>query len=311
MSSVWCSEPCLQFGIQSHHLLQFGVQSRVLILALRGIVQLGIRCHHLQYRRLGLFLSILGIQSHFHQFQVFRAMSSVWHLKPSSSLVWRSEPCLHFGIQSHCPVWHSVPPSSFSFGVQSRCACSFRHLKSPFFFNFDVQSCYAYSFRHFESPPFLFLAFRVIFPQPNHLESQLLTFIFTGITHLAFMILHSFSFSLPRYLVLIACSSCSSRLPFPLHMTQSFEFMSHISVMLLGTLPLTFSCSSHRATPFVHILSCTPWWFDRYSSLTSIFESLQEASQREPRSIVQLQRHSESYPSIRILEPLLFLCWFE
>ena len=55
-------------------------------------------------------------------------MSSVWHLKPSFSSVWLSEPCLHFGIQSHCPFRHSEPSCSFSFGVQSCCAYSFRHL---------------------------------------------------------------------------------------------------------------------------------------------------------------------------------------
>ena len=111
-------------------------------------------------------------------------MCSVWHLEPSSFSVWRSELCLYFGIQIHFPSWHSVPPSSFSFGVQSRCAYSFRHLespssfsfgvqsccaylfshlKSPSLFSFDVQSHYAYSFRHFESPPFLLLEFKVIF----------------------------------------------------------------------------------------------------------------------------------------------------
>ena len=71
------SDPCLQFGIQSHHLLQFGIQSRVFIYAFKAIVQLGIRCHHLQYRCLGPFLLVLGIQSHFHQFQAFKSMSSV------------------------------------------------------------------------------------------------------------------------------------------------------------------------------------------------------------------------------------------
>ena len=127
--------------------------------------------------------SVLSIQSHVFSL-VFRAMSLVWHLEPSSSSVWRSELCLYFGIQIHCPSWHSVPPSSFSFGVQSRCAYSFRHLESPSsfifgiqsccaysfchlespsLFSFDIQSHYAYSFRHFESLPFLLLEFKVIF----------------------------------------------------------------------------------------------------------------------------------------------------
>ena len=86
---------------------------------------------------------------------------------------------------------------------------------------------------------------------------------------------HGFAFILglssPRYLVLIAYSSCSSKLPLPLHMTWSIEFTAHISVMLLGTSYLAFSCSSHRAVLFGRILSCTRRWFDRYSSLTSIF----------------------------------------
>ena len=60
------SEPCLQFGIQSHNLLQFGVQSCVFILAFRAIVQLGIRCHHLPL--VLAFRAIVhthsGIQSH-------------------------------------------------------------------------------------------------------------------------------------------------------------------------------------------------------------------------------------------------------
>ena len=158
-------------------------------------------------------------------------MSSVRHLEPSSSLVWSSKPCLHFGIQSHFPIWHSIP-SSFSLGIQNRCAYSFRHLESSFFLLFGIQK-------------FFFLNL-------YYSEAQLLAFIFTGIAHFAFTILHSSSFSSPRYLVLISCSSCSSRLPLPLHMTQSFEFTTYISVMLLG-LHLPFSCSSHRAVPFGRI----------------------------------------------------------
>lgn len=52
-------------------------------------------------------------------------------------------------------------------------------------------------------------------------------------------------------------------------------------------------------------------WFECYSILTSIFESCLETSQRESGSIVQLQRHSKSYFSLRILESLLFLYWFK
>ncbi|RVW75310.1 hypothetical protein CK203_055372 [Vitis vinifera] len=56
------------------------------------------------------------------------------------------------------------------------------------------------------------------------------------------MDLHLFSLSSPRYLVLIAYSSCSP----------------------------------HRAVSFRRILVRTPGWFDRYSPLTSIFGSLLE-----------------------------------
>ena len=94
-------------------------------------------------------------------------------------------------------------------------------------------------------------------------------------------------------------------------MTQSLEFTAHISVMLLGILLLAFSYSSHRTVPFGCTLSYTPRWFDRYSSLTLIFESFLKTFQRESRSITQLQRLSKSYPPFRILKPLLFLYWFE
>ena len=57
------------------------------------------------------------------------------------------------------------------------------------------------------------------------------------------------SFSSPGHLVLIVCSSFSSGLPLPLHMTWSFEITKRISVMLLGTLHLAFSCISHKESP--------------------------------------------------------------
>ena len=190
-------------------------------------------------------------------------------LEPSFT-VWRSELCLRFGIQSHRPTQYSKPLSSFSFGVQS---------------------CHAYSFRHLESPYFLLLVFKVVFLQPCHSQSWLLAFMFVGVAHPVFMILHSSLFSLPRYLVLIAYSSCSSRLPLPLHVTQSFEFVAHILVMLLGTPHLAFSCSSRRAVPFGCILSNTRRSFDHYSSLTSIFRVT----------------CGESHPSLRI-RTLLFIC---
>ena len=54
---------------------------------------------------------------------------------------------------------------------------------------------------------YVFLTFRVISPQLYHLGSQFLVFIFTGIAHLTFMVLHLSSFSSPHYPVLIAYSS--------------------------------------------------------------------------------------------------------
>ena len=101
-------------------------------------------------------------------------------------------------------------------------------------------------------------------------------------------------------LVLIAYSLGSSRFPFSLHMTQFFEFVTHTFVMLLGTLHLAFSYSSPKAVSFERSLFYSPGWFDRYSSLTSIFESLLEISQKEPGSLVWLQRHFETSLSFRI-----------
>ena len=305
------------------HFHPLSVQSHYFISWLFRIIGLQISYQHLEPP-----FSFRGVQNHFFQFQAFRVISFI-SFKRSESLISSSfrslEPlslhslafraiiiCLQFGVQTHVfstdvqshlfqfrrsepsfpiqafkptSVWHLEPSSSSIFFIQSRCAYSFKRLKSP---------------------SFLFLAFKVIFPQPYHSESQLLAFIFTNIAHLTFTILHSSSFFSPHYLVLIACSSCFSRLPFPLHMTQSFEFTTHISIMLLGALHLAFSCSSYKAVPFGHILSCTPMWFDRYSFLTLIFKSLSKTSQREFGSITQLQRHYESYHSLRILESILF-----
>ena len=124
-----------------------------------------------------------------------------------------------------------------------------------------------------------FLTFRVISPQLYHSGSQFLVFTYP----LALYILPSWFCILPHFphlatLVLITYSSCSSRLPLSLHLTRSFEITTHIYVMLLGTLHLAFSYSSHRAVSFGHILSCTPRWFDRYSSSIWSFKSLLEKS---------------------------------
>ena len=102
------SEPCVQFGIQSHHLLQFGVQSRVFILASRSIVQLGIQCHHLPL--VLVFRAVVhthsGIQS--HHLPLFLASKAVVHTHSviqshhlSSVLTFRVIMHTHSDILSH------------------------------------------------------------------------------------------------------------------------------------------------------------------------------------------------------------------
>ena len=169
-----------------------------------------------------------------HQLGTNQAASLVQRLELLSlhSFTFRAAISSQFGLQSHVfslafrailvQVFRAT--ISFQFGIQSQCP-------------FTVQHSELYSWRSetsfivWSSEPLCILiqAFRVtIFPpfdiqshfsQPYHSESQLLAFIFIGIAHLIFMILHLSSFSSPHYLVLISCSSCSSRLPLPLHMT--------------------------------------------------------------------------------------------
>ena len=79
-------------------------------------------------------------------------------------------------------------------------------------------------------------------------------------------------------LCLLPIHHCSSRFPFSVLRTMSIEFTIHISVMLLSTLHLSFSCSSHRVASFRHSLFCSSEWFDRYSSLIWSSESLLETS---------------------------------
>ena len=137
----------------------------------------------------------------------------------------------------------------------------------PFSFSFDVQSCCAYSFRHLESPSFL------IFCVQSHFSSALSCRVITSGIHNS-LALH----------ILLSRFYISSHFPHLVTLCLSlvhlvtFEFTTHISVVLLGTLHLAFSCSSHRVVPFGHIISYTPRWFNYYSSLTLIFESLLEKS---------------------------------
>ena len=76
----------------------------------------------------------------------------------------------------------------------------------------------AYSFRHLESSSFILLAFRIISPQPCHSESRLLTFIFTGIAHLTFMVLRS-SLVFPHLVTLCLSLIHHALLDFPFHYT--------------------------------------------------------------------------------------------
>ena len=193
--TVWILEPSFIPRVQSHHIFN---------LAFRAISQPIIQSRHFplvwrsepHYQHLELSFSfssvfkatllvfgiviffqfsIQGRSYHSEPFPlVLDVQSHVFSLafQPPSSSIWRSEPCLRFGIQNHRSTQYSVPPFLFSFGIQS-----FR----------------VYSFKHLESSSFIILAFRVISPQPCHSESRLLTFIFTGIAHLTFMVLHSSS----------------------------------------------------------------------------------------------------------------------
>ena len=133
------------------------------------------------------------------------------------------------------------------------------------------KAIFPYSYRH-SMPPSLFslafraivhirsgtlspylsrvLTFRVTSPQLYHSKSWSLTFIFTGITRLTFMGLHLSSFSSLFAQCLPPIRHRSSRFPSSLLMTMSFEFTIRISVMLLSTLHLLFSCGSHRTVSF-------------------------------------------------------------
>ena len=147
------------------------------------------------------------------------------------------------------------------------------------FFSLAFRAIVHCPFRHLESPSFCVLTFRVIPLQLYHSESQSLVFISTSILH----ILPSWVCVYPHspHLVILCLSPichCSSRFPFSLLMTRSFEFTIRISVMLLSTLHLSFSYSSQRATSIEHSMFCSSEWFDSYSSLIWSFESLLETS---------------------------------
>ena len=86
---------------------------------------------------------------------------------------------------------------------------------------------------------------------------------------------------------------------------HGFAFFLGFSSLRYPVLIAYSSRSPHRAVSFRRVLVRTPGWFDCYPSLTSIFESLLEISQREPGSLIWLQRHFETYfLSLLGLEPL-------
>ena len=92
--------------------------------------------------------------------------------------------------------------------------------------------------------------------------------------------LHGFVFTLtsPRYPMLITYSLLLIQIPVPLHMIQSLEFTTRTLIVLLGTLHLSFSCSSDGVVFFGHSLFRSLEWFDRYSFSIWFFESLLETS---------------------------------
>ena len=182
---VWSSESSFIPGVQSHHILgsvfratflafrvlkfrvaflfQFGVQSH--IASIQG-------CHFLLVQRQSHsyhsepLSSVLGVQSHVFNLEFnleFRA----------TSLVQRSEPHFHFGIQSHhlLLIWYSEPPSLLSFGVRCHHLPLVLTFRAVMHTHFDIQS------HNFSS----ILAFKAILPQPCHSESQLSASIFTSV----------------------------------------------------------------------------------------------------------------------------------
>ena len=155
--------------------------------------------------------------NHFHHL-AFRAIFSSFRIsEPFLSLVLGIQShssLLVSGIQSHylSIVWLSEP-SSYVFNLAFRAMSSVLGVQSHVFnlafraLCILIQAFRVIIFLHFgaQSNFSLALSFRVIAP----------TFIFTGIAHITFTILHSSSFSSPRYLMLIACSSCFSRASHP------------------------------------------------------------------------------------------------
>ena len=253
--SHWHSYPQFSFiGVQSH-LFQFQVFRPIHFISFRHskpLISSSFRCPEpLSLHSLAFKAIIICFQ-----FYAFKAMYSIWHLEPSYFPV--------LGVQSHSFHQFQAFRATNLFQFQA-----FRATISP---QFGVQSHHHMSSvlsvqSHifnlaFRAIIFFSLAFRVIVHphlgiQSHHLslfwhsELQLLAFIFISIAHLALTILHSFSVSSPRYLVLIACSSCFSR---------GFELIA--CVLILSLQHMTQSS-------IVYV-----WFFHLYSFLCSLVVQL-------------------------------------
>ena len=261
-----------QFGVQRHHSITIG----------HSLPPFRHSEPHSQHLELSFSFSSM-FKTALLAFRVaiffqFSIQSHSYHSKPLSSVL---------SVQSH--VFNLAFRAVILFNLAFRTVVRTHYDILSHFLSFGVQSRSS-----------LALSFRIIAPN-IHIHWHCISF----------TILHSSSFSSSRYLVLIGSSSCSYRLPLPLHMTQSFKFTTHTSLMLFSTLHLAFSCNSHRVILFGCILLCTPWQFDHYSSLTLILEHFGRHFRGILNPQCSFKRHSKSYHSLRILEPLLFLCWFE
>ena len=128
------SEPHLQFDVQIHRLSFVDVQSRPpYSLVFRATItsQVSIQNHVFSLAfRATTFLE-LNVQIH-HRFLVmtfkvvflnltFKDVSSrLWHSKPSSSSIWRSESHLQLGVQSHQPFSFMVFRAFILFSLSFR-----------------------------------------------------------------------------------------------------------------------------------------------------------------------------------------------
>ena len=260
--SVRRSKPYFQFSFQSRclfqgwhsklsYLLQFGIQSRIFSLVFRVVVyfQFSIQSHHvffpfgIQSRVFSLAFratsSVIIFPPFWHSKSLFVSSSAfitiislVWHSEPlffqfwhsqPHYLVWRSEPHLQFGIQSHCLFLnqHSEPPYSFysafrvvfQFGVQSRRLFLVRHSEPSYLFPFGIQSrIFSYAFK-----VVVYFQFDI---QSHHISFSLA---FKAI----FSVWHSklyFQFGIQNYCLFLVRHSESLCLSSVWHSKQHFQF---------------------------------------------------------------------------------------